>query len=484
MNDAGALHVLVVEDDQDTRDNLCDILALDDYRVTAVGSIAEALEHRDWRRISAIVLDRRLPDGTAADFLPHLRKVAPDAPVIVVTGFPDVEGAIAALQLGAYDYILKPINPEALRASLARIAERKRLAEEKDRSEAAFRNLVEAAGCLIVILRLDGTVAYFNPFAQQITGYAMSQVLGHDYLERIVHDAEQQRVLEELERVQLGQASRGFESAIRTRDGSERWIAWNARRMDDYQGAPALLAVGIDVTERKQAQERMMQAERLAAIGQMVTGLAHESRNALQRSQSCLEMLSAEVESQPEALDLVHRIQKAQDQLHQLFDDVRGYAAPLTLERQTCDLAQIWRDTWAHLEVARKNKQITLHEAVDPDGAVCHADPFAIGQVLRNILENAIAACREPGKIVIRCRPSTVDGQPAVQLAIEDNGPGIPPRDRERVFEPFFTTKSKGTGLGMAIANRIVEAHGGRLVAGAAASGGAEFVMTLPKGAV
>ena len=87
-----------------------------------------------------------------------------------------------------------------------------------------------------------------------------------------------------------------------------------------------------DLTERKRVQEKLMQTERLAAIGEMVAGLAHESRNALHRSQVCLEMLALDVEDRPEALNLIARLQAAQDDLYHLFEDVRSYAAPIHLE--------------------------------------------------------------------------------------------------------------------------------------------------------
>src|SRR5207244_7695212 len=94
-----------------------------------------------------------------------------------------------------------------------------------------------------------------------------------------------------------------------------------------------------DITERRGIEDRLMQSERLAAIGQMVAGLAHESRNALQRSKACLELLALELAGQPEVLDLVARVQKAQDHLHHLYEEVRGYAAPIKLQTQLYDLA-------------------------------------------------------------------------------------------------------------------------------------------------
>ena len=128
-----------------------------------------------------------------------------------------------------------------------------------------------------------------------------------------------------------------------------------ARPLFDNEGrVRGSVGAFLDITERKRAQEKALQTERLAAIGQMMTGLAHESGNALARSQSCLEMLSWEVEDRPEALDLIGRIQKAQDHLRQLYEEVRGYAAPLVLDREVWDAAWVWRQAWEHLALARQ----------------------------------------------------------------------------------------------------------------------------------
>ena len=115
--------VLVVDDDADTQLNLCDILDLDGYQVEAVGTAAEALARNDLGRYGAIILDRRLPDGTAEDLLPRFRRLAPDAAVVIVTGFADAPATISAFRLGATDYVLKPINSDELRTRLGRIAE-------------------------------------------------------------------------------------------------------------------------------------------------------------------------------------------------------------------------------------------------------------------------------------------------------------------------------------------------------------------------
>jgi PAS domain S-box-containing protein len=482
MEASPPLHLLVIEDDADTRENLRDILELDDHRVALAASAAEAMARRDWAQFEVIILDRRLPDATAEQLMPRLKATAPDAALIVITGYADLHGAIAALRQGATDYILKPLSPDLLRTSLARIAERRQLARAKERSEAAFRHLVEAAECMIVILRPDHSIVYFSPFAERLTGYTEADVRGGDYLALMLPETERPGVAEKLAQVVSGNPTRGFENLVRCRDGSPRWLAWNARYLPDYDDGPAILKVGQDITYLKQTQERALQAERLAAIGQVVAGLAHESRNALQRSQACLEMLTLCVADRPRALDLISRIQKAQDHLHYLYEDVRNYAAPIKLDKAPCDVGTVWREAWAHLESARAAKQAVLRETVDGVDLGCCADAFRLEQVFRNILDNALAAGPDAVVIELRADDAQLDGQPALRVAVHDNGPGISPEQRPRVFDPFFTTKAKGTGLGMAIARRIVEAHGGQIDLGECDGHGALFLITLPKG--
>ncbi len=226
---------------------------------------------------------------------------------------------------------------------------------------------------------------------------------------------------------------------------------------------PDLLRKTLDrIAALKQAERNAQQAQRLAAIGEMMTGLAHETRNALQRSLVCLELLEMEVSGQPAALDLVHRVRQAQQQLHHLLEEVRNYAAPLHLERCTCAVRDVWQEAWEQTSPLRQGRDVTLTEHIQGD-ARCQIDRFQMGQVFRNVFENSLAACRDPVRIEVHCAVVRDTAQGGMRFLIRDNGPGIPAEQRRRIFEPFFTTKAKGTGLGMAIAHRIVETHGGAI---------------------
>jgi two-component system sensor kinase FixL len=340
---------------------------------------------------------------------------------------------------------------------------------------------VEAAGCMVVILRPDRTVRYFSPYSEELTGYLAADIAGRDFLATFVAESARADVASELEATLAGRPTKALETPIVCRDGTQRWLAWNAQRLDDFEGAPAVLCVGQDFTERRDAQERLLQSERLAAIGQMIAGLAHESRNALQRIQSCSEMLELEVQNNDEAVKLVRRLQEAQDNLLRLFDEVRGYAAPIQLERTLCQLDDTWRAAWELLEPSQRDRDASLAESVDGADLTITADRFRLVQMFRIFFENSLAACRDPVVIQVSCRDVYLPSGRALEVRVRDNGPGLTPAARHSVFEPFFTTKTKGTGLGMAIARRIVDAHGGQIAVGIELQVGAEFVVTLPR---
>jgi signal transduction histidine kinase/FixJ family two-component response regulator len=523
MTDRTPLRVLVIEDDPDARSNLCDILELDEHEVEVAGTVAEVLRRTDWRDIHVVILDRRLPDGTADDLLPALKERAPDAAVLVVTGFADVEGAITALRRGASDYLLKPINPDALRAGMDRIAEARRARRELNVraeqqavvAELGWRALqtsdlprlmeaiVDRVGttlrvesCRITELLPDGrtllvTAAY--GWAPEVVGTATVPV-GPSSMPAYALSSDVPVVVEDFSsetRFTVPDVARehGFQSGIAVvihgggrpygllGVGSKRRRRFSKADVDFLQSIANVLAAFLGRTE---SEARAVQAERLAAIGQMVAGLAHESRNALQRSQACLEMLAFQVEDRPEAQELVARIQRAQDHLHHLYEEVRGYAAPIRISRSRCDLREVWRETWANLEVARRGRTVRLAETVLTDDPVCSVDRHALEQVFRNVLENAIAASPDPGEVTVEVREAVANNVPALEISFRDDGPGLSPEQRARIFEPFYTTKTHGTGLGMPIARRIIEAHGGRIRVGDPQAG-AEILMTLPR---
>jgi len=248
-----------------------------------------------------------------------------------------------------------------------------------------------------------------------------------------------------------------------------------------------------DMTERHQvesdlrtAQQRLIQSERLTAIGQMMTGLAHESRNALQRSRACLDVLELDLQSSPDQHDLVKRTRSALVELQVLYEEVRSYAAPIQLERSRQYIGELCEETWLNLREQWQTRNIELIASCDACPPVS-CDKQRICQVLRNIFENSFAVSPNGSSIFVDCRTIQRDQSSFAHIRITDQGPGLSDEQRLRIFEPFYTTKTRGTGLGMAICHRIIDSHGGRIFVGTGKESdnektGAVIVIELPVG--
>jgi PAS domain S-box-containing protein len=359
---------------------------------------------------------------------------------------------------------------------------KRKAAEEALRHERDFaEGLIETAQAVVLVLDPQGLVVRFNPYLMELTGYDLDEVRGQEWVGVFVPEPDRDRVREQFLPT-TKEVQRGIFCPIRTRDGHRRELLWSNKILSDGAGpAAAVLAIGHDITELKEAQERAVQAERLAAIGQMVSGLSHEGRNCLQRSQACLEMLSLELRDRPAALNLIERVHRAQHDLHHLYEQVHEYAAPVKPKPEVRHLGQALRDAWAQLEPARRRRQAVLHEGPAPADLDCEVDPVLIRRVFVTILQNSLAAASDPVEIGVHWAEIQLEGEPAIQVSLRDNGPGLDAEQRARLFEPFFTTKTHGVGLGMAIAKRMVEAHGGRIAVGPSQSAGAEILITLPR---
>jgi PAS domain S-box-containing protein len=372
-------------------------------------------------------------------------------------------------------------RPTMLRWIIRDITPRK-LAERALTAERDFaEKLIATAPAEVLVLDREDRIVRFNAYLCELSGYSPEELLGRYWLELLIPPDERSAAQAWLSGILAGETD-DLLGPLRTKSGALRIVKRSGKVLTETDGAvTGVLIVGVDVTEAQAAQERALRAERLAAIGEMVAGLAHESRNALQRGQACLEMLAKEVGDRPRALDLIDRLQCAQDHLHHLYEEVRYFAAPITLERRPCDLAAIWREAWSRLELQHKSRKIAFRELVNGTDVHCLADPFRLEQVFRNILDNALAACQDPVDIAIQCSTTDWAGRETLEISVRDNGPGLTPEQRQKIFEPFFTTKVRGTGLGLPIAKRIVEAHGGRITASDKPAPGAEIVIALPK---
>lgn len=212
--------------------------------------------------------------------------------------------------------------------------------------------------------------------------------------------------------------------------------------------------------ELLQTQEQLVQSEKMAAVGELVTSVVHEMRNPLSSVKLNLQIIGRTI---PKEGILSEHYRIALDQVAQLermFTDLLNYSKPITLDKTDVGLEELIEQSLTQLEPIIRKMKATIDK--DFDGALpqVRVDPDKMRQVLVNVIKNALEAGEQNGKVRIAASVSGSNGKRVVTLTISDSGEGISPQDLKRIFQPFFTTKQKGTGLGLPIVKKIMEAHG------------------------
>ena len=250
------------------------------------------------------------------------------------------------------------------------------------------------------------------------------------------------------------------------------WVIEGRRR--DRQAAAVIRAQMETISA---ARARLVQSEKLAALGQLSAAIAHEVRNPLAVIRSAAQSLAEEL---PQTDTAAHRacsfITAEIDRLTVVVTSLLDFVRPLRVEARPLAVRELFAGALLLAGDELGAKGVRVEQRLPPDLPPVQADPELLRQVLIGLLSNAAEAVPRGGEVRLGARAA--DG--ALELEVADSGPGVPPTERARIFEPFVTTRARGTGLGLAIAKQIVEAHGGRITVGERAGGGARFLVRLP----
>ncbi len=352
--------------------------------------------------------------------------------------------------------------------------ERDALARNLASTERHYEQAVELSGMIVVGIDAAGAIRLFNPEAERTTGFLRDEVDGQDFLDTLVSDADRGKLAPLLNASTAGRVER-VNFALRVRSKRLRWLA--ASISTGLGGDLGTIIMAQDVTESRQLAEKSSRAERLAAVGTLAAGLAHEIRNPLNGAHLHLAFLRRELVkngADPDVLGAVGVVGDEIQRLSKLVTDFLQFARPRPLDRQSVSLSEVV------LRVVRLVTSPNGVPAVFSDlpltDVTVEEDRDQLEQLLLNLARNSIEALqdRTDGVVILRLRraPHTA------MLEVEDNGPGLPTADVP-VFDAFFTTKAGGTGLGLSIVHRIAQDHGGTIEVRSAA-GCTVFTAHLP----
>ncbi len=532
----GKRRILIVDDERDLALVLVDTLEARGYQVEAAYSVADGQEKIKSFDAQVALLDIRLGRDSGIDLIAALEQARPGIVCVMMTAYAAVDTAIAALHRGAYDYLPKPLDMRHLMATLERCFEKLRLESEKAAAEKTLRaqnaellmlqhllqNITDSMPSALVTLDRAGRVLTCNPAAEAMTGQTEEQMQGQS----LWRDCPELGCYHEL-----------FEQVLR-----ERHVVYRHKEQLTtkdgmvYQDASAFpleandldgVVLRIDdVTRRVQLEEMMLQSAKMASIGGLATGMAHEINNPLGAMMQSAQMLQITLDTQqprvrerlqacgvdPDGLArylqerelsvYLDGIRAAGERAAKIVSDLLSFSRKSSSDVAPHDLNVLVEQT---LELAAtdynlkkkydfRDIHITREFSSDLPDVMC--DGQQIQQVILNLVRNAAQAMAEEiesgdreyrSRLTLRISmaPNSQPpiSNPRIRLEVEDNGPGIPEATRARLFEPFFTTKEmgEGTGLGLWLSwTIVVERHRGRIWVEPVAGGGSRFVVELP----
>ncbi len=236
--------------------------------------------------------------------------------------------------------------------------------------------------------------------------------------------------------------------------------------------------LGESLARLEAAEEDLRRQDRLAALGEMAAGIAHEIRNPLGIISSSAQLLEKSLPGSGErSRQLIGILQEETQRLDALITDFLTFGRPPRPQRRQTDLSALLRRSLEHLKGLASSRQLGLRLDLPPDPALAEVDTEMLQRALLNLLLNALEATGPGGEVRVSLRR----GETSLTVEIADNGCGISEENLSRIFNPFFTTKERGTGLGLANAYKIVEAHGGELTVESRPGEGSTFTLRLPQ---
>ena len=486
--------VLIADDEPVILRVLARFLEAPGRTVLTAANAAEALELARARGpIDVALLDKNLGDRSGLELARDLRGIDALTAVILITGYASLESAVEAVQIGAYDYITKPVDDfDGLALKIANALEKVQLARDHERtlirlaeSEARYRELFNAApDALIVVDPGSSRVCEVNASAATVFDRARADLVGTDLRELFKtplppFDGWPQGCVQ-LECVRGGAT---FPADVTVGDSRLDGRVTRMLTVRDVSLRERLLV------EHRAVENELRQAQKMDALGRLAGGLAHDLGNVLAVVLSCVEQMSSRGDATlREDLDVMHvAVERGSKLIQQMMTLTRKEPSRPAVVSVTATVEEI-----AKLLRRSIGNRVSLVTEAAPDAWSILMDPTHLSQVLLNLAVNARDAMPEGGTLRIRvenwsgaprregARCAAVD---RVVLSVTDTGVGMTPQIRERIFEPFFTTKDsgKGTGLGLAVTYGIVRQAGGTIAVESEPGRGSTFRISLPR---
>jgi PAS domain S-box-containing protein len=373
---------------------------------------------------------------------------------------------------------------DAIAERIGRIIERNRAQAALVESEERFRQLVEHSLTGISIIQ-DGQIIYQNPEQERLLGALPRPIKFNDT--DSIHLEDVDKVQSFYQRVRAGELSFGtvdfrfYPPDEKANRSNKKWVQCQANRIE-YQGKDAILLNFMDMTKAKELEHLLAAQDKMASLGRVAAGIAHEIRNPLSGINiylNTLKKLHHKAGSEEKVDQILKQLQSASIKIESVIRRVMDFARPSEPKLTLIDINEPITDAINLTAVTMRKSGIEIEELLADDLPRSYVDKNLIEETVLNLLNNAAEAMKamEAGKKIAVA--SFVEDALMI-IRISDSGPGVPDEIKNKIFDPYFTTKHEGTGIGLSFCHRIVTDHGGSLTVSDGELGGAEFRIKIP----
>ena len=440
-------------------------------------------------------MGRVIRSGTAwteADVQEHVSEVSPETysrvgdrvasmAVIGISRRGERIGAVALVTAQRMEFTTAVLERlEAMSDLLSVSLENAELVETLRQTEWRFRTLFRAAPDAVLTVLQSGRIREANDAVRDITGADPMQVIGREVVDFVI-ESDRESLRSALNVTFAGMPSRVELTFERRERGvtTRRVVAVAMSRLPEAD-PPSVLLVGRDVTNEREMRVRLMETDRLAAIGELVAGVAHEVNNPLSSISAFAQLMLRDGGLTPTQRESVEIIKSETVRASQVVRDLLAFARRREPQHELVDLNGVITRTLRLRGYQMSTNQISVETDLAPDLPNVAGDARQLQQVCLNLVINAVQAMTATGGGTLSL--STRAYRDSVVMDVRDTGPGIPDATKARIFEPFFTTKDEGegTGLGLSVSYGIVTAHGGTIEAAETSPNGTTIRVTLP----
>ncbi len=376
------------------------------------------------------------------------------------------------------------LDGDSILGTLVDITERKKAETTLQAAEELYRTLADSSQIAIYIVQ-DKKLVFANPHLSQYSGYAQEELIGKD-ISTFVYPDDSEIVQKKAKQMLKGETSIPYEYRIIDKNGQIRWLVETVSPIT-YHGKRATLGSTMDITEQKriekkleEAKDILIQSEKLAAIGRLSSGAAHEIRNPLNIMSLNLQMLEIKGTLDDETKKAVDVCHTQIDRIVKIIEGLQKFSRISEKKLSPENVTEVIDHVLSLSAPRIKTENVTTDVRCDPDLPQIFMDRAAMEQVFFNLISNALDAIKDEGKKDLRISAERKGGN--ILVTVSDTGHGIKEEDFQKLFDPFFTTKGpdKGTGLGLSISYGILQNHKGKIWAQNNETGGTSFFIELP----